>query len=276
MELWRRLPSAVWMPCFVLTFPHFHSAHVQVIHGGGTKWFLLHAFHTSSPKEWAALAGQYEAVMVADDDLRFDTCTLNRNFEIFRAYSLLLAQPSVCPSHRRATYWAHLYQHPLSVLRFVSFVEIMAPIFDMRFFTGVVLPTLHNAYTGAPLAGPPLVQRVQRCTGARLRGSTLPSAPLLMQGGAWTSPGPFYCATPAAEWPSSTPRAWSTPPRRVASAAPRATCTRCRCPTTSARRSRGGWQSTGTIPPEWKPWACRERLAAPAVRGFRSGLCGGE
>ena len=126
----------------------FLPLHAQVIHGGGTKWFLLHALYKSHPKEWAALAEQYGAVMVADDDLLFDTCTLNRSFEIFRSYSLLLAQPSVCPSPRRATYWGHLYQQPLSVLRFVSFVEIMAPMFEMRFFRGVVLPTLHNAYTG--------------------------------------------------------------------------------------------------------------------------------
>lgn len=70
-------------------------------------------------------------------------------FEVFHAYGLLLAQPSLCPSPFRATYWRYLHQHPASVLRFITFVEIMAPVFEMNFFQGLVRPTLYNAFAGA-------------------------------------------------------------------------------------------------------------------------------
>jgi hypothetical protein len=46
------------------------------------------------------------------------------------------------------SYWTILYQDPQYVLRFTSFIEIMAPIFRMDFFNGLVGPSLYNAYYG--------------------------------------------------------------------------------------------------------------------------------
>jgi len=69
-------------------------------------------------------------------------------FEIFTSYGLLLGQPSLCRTPHRASYWDILYQNNGTTLRYSSFVEIMAPIFEMGFFRRVVGPSLWNAYTG--------------------------------------------------------------------------------------------------------------------------------
>ena len=89
-----------------------------------------------------------------------------RAFEIFAAYGLLLAQPSLCHTPHRATWWPHLLQQEpqpqqqrgggggggssrsSSMLRFTTMVEVMAPIFEADFFRGLVAPTLHNAWSG--------------------------------------------------------------------------------------------------------------------------------
>lgn len=71
----------------------------------------------------------YDYVWFPDDDLLADWQTINRMFELCRAYGLALAQPSLAPGSfvnhqitRRAEAGA--------VLRFTSFVEIMAPVFS--------------------------------------------------------------------------------------------------------------------------------------------------
>ena len=96
-----------------------------VIPGSGAKWGLLNTFMKKHEKLWAEMARQYEAVMVADGDVDFiDTCSLNRLFEVFSAYKLLMGQPSLCRQEYRSTWWEHLYRQPRSVLRYVSFVEV--------------------------------------------------------------------------------------------------------------------------------------------------------
>jgi Protein of unknown function (DUF707) len=71
----------------------------------------------------------YEYVWLPDDDLLTDWQAINRMFELCRAYGLALAQPSLAPGS--------CVNHPITrraeggaVLRFTSFVEIMAPIFS--------------------------------------------------------------------------------------------------------------------------------------------------
>ncbi|KAG7671821.1 hypothetical protein Ndes2526B_g07269 [Nannochloris sp. 'desiccata'] len=121
-----------------------------VIPGAGAKWGLLNRFIDKEPTMWAEFSKQYKAVMVADDDVEFfDTCSINRIFEVFNAYKLVLGQPSLCRTPYRSTYWDLLYSNRKeTVLRYVTFVEIMAPVFEMDFFNGVVKPSLWNAYTG--------------------------------------------------------------------------------------------------------------------------------
>ena len=48
-----------------------------------------------------------------------------RAFEIFHAFDLLMAQPSLCDSHMVFTQWGMLFQRPENMLRYVTFIEIM-------------------------------------------------------------------------------------------------------------------------------------------------------
>lgn len=75
----------------------------------------------------AALIEQYEAFWFPDDDLAANTETINRMFSIFHGFNLALAQPALT---RDSFYsWDVLLQRPGYVLRYLLFVEIMAPIF---------------------------------------------------------------------------------------------------------------------------------------------------
>jgi len=92
-----------------------------VIPGAGAKWGLLNRFLDKEPTMWDEFSKQYKAVMVADDDVEFfDTCSINRIFEVFTAYKLVLGQPSLCRTPYRSTYWDLLYSNRNeTVLRYV-------------------------------------------------------------------------------------------------------------------------------------------------------------
>ncbi|KAL4860248.1 hypothetical protein ACK3TF_000432 [Chlorella vulgaris] len=95
---------------------------VAVYAAAGAKWHLLYRF-TLLP-EWQQYKQQYAAIMLPDDDL----------------------QPSVC--HGSWEFHNALFHDNEAVLHYTSFVEVMAPIFSMDFFEGVVRHTLHNAFFG--------------------------------------------------------------------------------------------------------------------------------
>ena len=97
---------------------------------------------------------------------------------MFSSYNLLMGQPSLCRTPYPSTYCKlcfrllllrnnekpvdrsylrpsflllpgqYLYNDPANVLRYVSFVEIMAPMFRMDFFQNVIAPSLWNAFAG--------------------------------------------------------------------------------------------------------------------------------
>lgn len=60
----------------------------------GPKWRLVWGL-TLQP-EWQEIKAQYQRIMVPDDDLTMDTCTINTVFSAMKSYDLLMAQPSVC------------------------------------------------------------------------------------------------------------------------------------------------------------------------------------
>ena len=66
------------------------------------------------------------------------TGDINRVFSVMRAHDLLLAQPSVCEAGGSGTWRALLHQRAQYELRFVTFVEVMAPAFRMDFFDAVI------------------------------------------------------------------------------------------------------------------------------------------
>jgi hypothetical protein len=99
----------------------------------GPKWRLFMQL-AMDPVLWDPIAAAYDYIMLPDDDLQMDTCTVNRVITIMRDYDLLLAQPSVCARQQGATWRKELYQRPQYVLRYNTFVEVMAPTFRMDFY----------------------------------------------------------------------------------------------------------------------------------------------
>lgn len=73
---------------------------------------------------------------------------LNRAFDVFSAYGLALAQPSVCRHPYSFSVHGIVYQNEDCLLRYTAFVEIMAPMFSMATLRDVVAPTLVGARTG--------------------------------------------------------------------------------------------------------------------------------
>lgn len=90
----------------------------------GPKWPSLAALLREQPE----LVDRYRAFWLPDDDLLASSRTIDRMFALFRGFGLALAQPAL--SRDSYVSWPHLLVRPELVLRYVSFVEIMAPVFD--------------------------------------------------------------------------------------------------------------------------------------------------
>lgn len=101
----------------------------------GPKWRLYYQF-VNSP-HWEAVANKYEYIMLPDDDLGMDTCTINTVFTVMKSHDLVLGQPSVCEGQGSATWRPELHQRLQYELRYTTFVEVMAPTFRMDFFDKV-------------------------------------------------------------------------------------------------------------------------------------------
>lgn len=110
-------------------------------HRPGPKWPCLHSLLQDN--DW--LIDEYDAFWFPDDDLAADADTLNRMFAFFHAHRLSLAQPALT---RNSFYtWKSLLQDRDSVLRFTSFVEVMAPLFS-RAALKVCWPTFNESRSG--------------------------------------------------------------------------------------------------------------------------------
>lgn len=129
------------------------SARTQVYHGKAQKYRLFYSMHQLP--EWKEMISGYKAVMTADDDLVMSTCDISRAFETFDRYGLWLAQMSLCDTKGSWSWWRMMYQQRAHVLRYVTFVEIMAPIFTTRdgFYEEFVVPTFYDSFSGEPWAG---------------------------------------------------------------------------------------------------------------------------
>lgn len=62
-------------------------------------------------------------------------------------YDLLLGQPSVCERPGSSTWRPELHQRVQYLLRYTTFVEVMAPTFRMDFFDSVVRHTFSQYWT---------------------------------------------------------------------------------------------------------------------------------
>lgn len=87
----------------------------------------------------------YEAVWVADDDIIMDTHSINRMFQLFSEYGLLVAQPSFDSRCNRP--WKHTFTNPEFILRYTNFVENGVAIFSTQIIEQLA-NTFRDAGTG--------------------------------------------------------------------------------------------------------------------------------
>lgn len=88
-------------------------------------------------------------IYIPDDDIIQLPSSINRAFDIQEAYGLELAQPTLCSKIESLTiHEAGLFKEGPTILRYVTFVEIMVPLFSMDFFKGPVTDTLATSASG--------------------------------------------------------------------------------------------------------------------------------
>lgn len=92
----------------------------------GPKWSCIAELLEEHPD----LIDQYDAFWFPDDDLASDTANINRMFAFFHAFQLNLAQPALTADSYYS--WNQVLQDQKQLVRFTSFVEVMAPIFDRQ------------------------------------------------------------------------------------------------------------------------------------------------
>lgn len=73
------------------------------------------------------LLRQYDRIALLDDDLATDAAQLNRMFDLCARHDLTLAQPAL--SHDSHFTYAGLLAQPAFTLRYVTYIEMMCPIF---------------------------------------------------------------------------------------------------------------------------------------------------
>lgn len=88
----------------------------------GGKWPVLGEL----VEEHREVISGYDAVWLPDDDLLADAATLNRMFALVEEHGLALAQPALTPDSYYT--FSELLQRGGTVLRYVNFVEVMAPV----------------------------------------------------------------------------------------------------------------------------------------------------
>lgn len=107
----------------------------------GPKWPCLADLLKAHP-EWLT---RYDAFWFPDDDLAATTDCINRMFALFHGFELALAQPALTADSYVS--WPHLIQQPGCYLRFVNFVEVMAPVFSAPSLRAC-LPTFSESRSG--------------------------------------------------------------------------------------------------------------------------------
>ncbi len=106
----------------------------------GFKWELLHW----ALEEHRQLVDRYENIWLPDQDVRADTVSINRLFELFEHYGLQLAQPAICGGE---VSYELFRQREGVILRYSPLVEIMCPLFTRRSLARVT-PTFVESRSG--------------------------------------------------------------------------------------------------------------------------------
>lgn len=106
----------------------------------GFKWELLD--HVA--RQHRDILERYDRIWCPDCDIRADTATVNRLFELFDEYQLQLAQPAIAAGE---VSYKFLRKRSGVVLRYSPFVECMCPLFT-REALFAVLPTFLESRSG--------------------------------------------------------------------------------------------------------------------------------
>jgi len=93
----------------------------------GFKWDQLHY----AWQEHGDTLRRYDNIWCPDSDIRADSASINRLFELFDEHKLQLAQPAIAKGE--VSYEA-LRQRPGLILRYTPFVELMCPLFTREAF----------------------------------------------------------------------------------------------------------------------------------------------
>lgn len=90
----------------------------------GQKWPAVQCMYRSN------LFDNYDYIWFPDVDIKTDTESINRLFELVRVFGLDLAQPALALD----SYSSHniVLQHKNSIIRYTNFVEIMVPVFSQN------------------------------------------------------------------------------------------------------------------------------------------------
>jgi hypothetical protein len=102
-----------------------------LIQGKGFFWKLIESFIINY---WDEIKN-YNYISMPDDDLLGDTYCFNNLFNKMKEYDLWIAQPSL--SHDSYINHIELKQDKEKILRYTSFIEIMAPAFNSKILSQI-------------------------------------------------------------------------------------------------------------------------------------------
>lgn len=116
------------------------------------KWQMVWALMNEAQEQWRGIwkgiRQQYDYIMVADDDLIMDACTIDTVFETMLRRNLLVAQPSNCRGNDSdSPYWVH-WQLPNAELHYVNVIEVTVPTLKMVYLDTKIRPLLRHTFSG--------------------------------------------------------------------------------------------------------------------------------
>jgi hypothetical protein len=108
-----------------LTVAEYYLKYTQYVFAAkGTKFYLIKSFIQENQE----FISQYSHIWLPDDDVRISSKEINKLFKFTDDWGLSICQPSM------TGYVSHEITKPIdgSLLRYTNFVEVLAPMFDLK------------------------------------------------------------------------------------------------------------------------------------------------
>lgn len=86
-------------------------------------------------KKYPHYIDEYEYIFIPDDDIMMNSRDINKLFLMMKKYSLEIAQPALIDSYYT---YEHTLKHPLCLLRYTNFIEMMIPCFSRKAIKAVL------------------------------------------------------------------------------------------------------------------------------------------